>query len=305
MKLTEEKGYSYLIELFNNHSLGYAENGGSVDLREEVAKLYGPNIGPENIVIFPGAQTGMTLTSQALLTKEDHSIIITPSYQSLEEGAKLFGKNFTRVALSPENDWEINLEAVEASIRLNTKYLLLNDPHNPTGALMSLETKQGLIKLAEHYGFQIFSDEVYRLLEFSPQDRSPSMADLSTKCISLGTMSKPWGAGGTGIGWIVCQNKKVIEKTLRAQHIYSVCFSRAGEIQAMMTLKLSDQIISRNMKIIEDNLTMLDQFFKDYENLFEWVRPKAGGTGFVKFKGPISGLISPKSKSINDKVSLR
>ncbi|MGY8986572.1 MAG: pyridoxal phosphate-dependent aminotransferase [Sphingomonadales bacterium] len=289
MKLTEEKGYSYLIELFNNHSLGYAENGGSVDLREEVAKLYGPNIGPENIVIFPGAQTGMTLTSQALLTKEDHSIIITPSYQSLEEGAKLFGKNFTRVALSPENDWEINLEAVEASIRLNTKYLLLNDPHNPTGALMSLETKQGLIKLAEHYGFQIFSDEVYRLLEFSPQDRSPSMADLSTKCISLGTMSKPWGAGGTGIGWIVCQNKKVIEKTLRAQHIYSVCFSRAGEIQAMMTLKLSDQIISRNMKIIEDNLTMLDQFFKDYENLFEWVRPKAGGTGFVKFKGPISG----------------
>ena len=114
------------------------------------------------------------------------------------------------------------------------------------------------------------------------------MADLSNKSIALSTMSKPWGAGGTGIGWVVSQDKVICSKLLKAQHIYAVCFSRAGEIQAMMTLRSSDNIISKNMKIIEHNLKLLEQYFDINNDLFEWVAPKAGGTGFVKFKGPLT-----------------
>jgi len=284
----EQNGDQALIQAYHDHDLGYADNGGSLDLRGEIAELYGANITAENVVVFPGAQTGMTLTAQALLYFGDHAIIVTPSYQSLEESAKLAGCEITRVNLTPDDDWQINIEAIEAAIKTNTKYIALNDPHNPSGALMNYQTKVALMTLAEKHDILIFSDEVYRLLEIDPTERSPSIADLSTKAIALSTMSKPWGAGGTGIGWVVCQDKKLCKKLLKAQHIYAVCFSRAGEIQAMMAIRSVDNIISKNITIIKDNLKLLEHYFASNNDLFEWIVPKAGGTGFVKFKGPLT-----------------
>ncbi len=89
--MAERNGDHALILAYQDHTLGYADNGGSRDLREEIAQLYNENISADNIVVFPGAQTGMTLTAQALLHEGDHAIIVTPSYQSLEESAKLAG----------------------------------------------------------------------------------------------------------------------------------------------------------------------------------------------------------------------
>lgn len=287
IELAKQNGDHDLIDQFNNHSLGYAENGGSLDLRNEIANLYDSKITAENIVVFPGAQTGMTLAAQALLHEGDHVIIVTPSYQSLEDGAKLAGAEVTRVALSPDNMWQIDLSTIEAAIKPNTKQILFNDPHNPSGSLMTLEIKEGLDALAKQHGLRIFSDEVYRLLELDASERSPSFADLYDQAMALGTMAKPFGAGGVCIGWIACQDSVICEKLRSAQHIYSVCFSRAGEIQAMMVLRSKEKIINRNLEIINNNLALLDQYFEENAQLFEWVRPKASGTGFVKFKGPI------------------
>ena len=261
MAAAERRGDHDLIEAYHDHSLGYAESGGSVDLRREIAQLYGSNISADNIVVFPGAQTGMTLTAQALLHNGDHSIVVTPSYQSIEEGAMLAGSGITRVALSPDDGWELDVNAVAAAIKANTRYIAFNDPHNPSGALMSLATRQALIALAEEHDLLIFADEVYRLLELDPGERTPSMAELSMKAIALSTLSKPWGAGGTGIGWVVCQDRVICDKLRKAQHIYAVCFSRAGEIQAMMAIRSRDEIIARNMQIIRHNLRLLDQYF--------------------------------------------
>jgi aspartate/methionine/tyrosine aminotransferase len=286
--LAESNNDQPLIQAYQDHSLGYADNGGSLDLRQEIAKLYSSNISADNIVVFPGAQTGMTLSAQTLLHPGDHAIIVTPSYQSLEEGPKLAGCEISRVNLTPDNDWQLDINALEQAIQDNTKYIAINDPHNPSGTLLSYRTKQSLLKLAEKYDLIVFADEVYRLLEIDPGDRSPSMADLSKRALALGTMSKPWGAGGMGIGWVACQDKTICAQLLRAQHIYAVCFCRAGEIQAMMALRSSDKIIKKNMQIITQNLKLLEQYFAVNSDLFEWVVPSAGGTGFVKFKGPLT-----------------
>jgi len=288
IEIARENGDHDLIDLYDDHSLGYAENGGSLDLRAEIANLYGNNISAENIVVFPGAQTGMTLTTLSLLRQGDHAIVITPSYQSLEEGIKYAGADFTRVALSSDNDWQPNLAAVEAAIQYNTKYIIFNDPHNPSGSLMSEQSKNAIKALAEQHNIIIFSDEVYSLLEFNPSDRSSSMADMTEKGIALGTMAKPFGCGGMCIGWIACQDKLIIEKLQKSQHLFAVCHSRAGEIQAMMVLRSKQRIVERNINVIKDNLVLLNEFFCEYDDLFEWMVPQAGGTGFVKFKGPMS-----------------
>ena len=288
MEFTKENGDQYLIDLYNDHSLGYAENAGSLDLRQEIATLYDDSISAKNIVVFPGAQTGMTLTTQALLHKGDHAIIVTPSYQSLEEGVRYAGGTVTRVSLKPEEEWQVNVDAVKAAIQDNTKYLVFNDPHNPSGSLMKSDIKYQLVELAKKHNILIFSDEVYRLLELNPEDRSNSIAEMTDQGIALGTMAKPWGAGGACIGWVACQDLNIIEKLQRAQHLFSVCFSRAGEIQAMMVIRASDKIVERNMNIIRENLELLDGFFTEYGDLFEWVKPQASGTGFVKLKGALS-----------------
>lgn len=285
---TRESGDERLIDLYNDHSLGYAENGGSLDLREVIATLYDASISADNIVVFPGAQTGMTVTTLALLHEGDHAIVVTPSYQSLEEGIKLAAGNVTRVALSPDDDWQVNIDAVRKAIQENTKYLVFNDPHNPSGSLMRENIKNDLIELAEQNDILVFSDEVYRLLEFDQSRKSASVAELTSNGLALGTMAKPWGAGGACIGWVACQDVEVIDKLRKAQHLFGVCFSRAGEIQAMMTIRASDKIIGRNLQIIHDNLALLDVFFDEYSDWFEWFRPEAAGTGFVKFKGPLS-----------------
>ncbi|MDC1090525.1 pyridoxal phosphate-dependent aminotransferase [Emcibacteraceae bacterium] len=282
-------GDKKLIDLYNDHSLGYAENGGSLDLREEIATLYNDSIKPENIVVFPGAQTGMTLTAMALLRKGDHAIIVTPSYQSLEESVRYAGAEVTRIPLSPKDNWQLNFSAIEGAIQSNTKYIVLNDPHNPSGALLTKNCKMKLISIAERNNCLIFSDEVYRLMELDPEDRSESMAELTKYGLSLSTMSKPWGGGGMSIGWIVSKNKSIIEKLLKAQHMFAVSVSRAGEIQAMMAIKSREKIIARNMNIISENIALLDEMFEKYDDLLEWERPKAGGTAFVKFKGNLTG----------------
>jgi aspartate/methionine/tyrosine aminotransferase len=285
---TKVSGDQHLISLYYDHSLGYAESGGSSDLRKEIANLYGSNITAKNIVVFPGAQTGMTLSAQALLHEGDHSIVVTPGYQSMEEGARLAGSEVTRVALSPKSGWQISIKAIEVAIKSNTKQIILNDPHNPSGALMTLKTKKELIALARTNNIRIFSDEVYRLLEFDSVERSPSMTDLYDKALALGTMAKPFGAGGACIGRVACQDIDVVEKLLKAQHMYAVCFFRAGEIQAMMILRQKDKIIAKNLHIIKNNLALLDEYFEENADLFDWVRPEAGAIAFVKFKGPLT-----------------
>jgi aspartate/methionine/tyrosine aminotransferase len=287
--ISQDAKQDSLIAAYNEHSLGYAETSGSNDLRTDIASLYGEDITANQVVVFPGAQTAMTLCAQSIIDEGDHAIVITPSYQSLEEGIKLAGGEVTRIMLSPNDNWQLNISAVEQAIKNNTKYLVLNDPHNPTGSLMTLSTKQRLISLIEENDLIILSDEVYRFMEYDQQESSPSMADLSVNAISLSTMSKSWGLGGTGIGWIVCQNQLICDMLRRAQHLYATCFSRAGEHQAMMAIRSSDQIISKNMAIIKDNLKLLDNYFIKNSDLFHWVRPKAGGTGFVMFKGPLTG----------------
>ncbi len=288
IEFARENGDDYLINLYNDHSLGYAENGGSEDLRQVIATLYDEKISADNIVIFPGGQTGMTITTLAMLHSGDHAIIVTPSYQSLEEGVKLAGGKVTRVPLTPNDKWQVDVEAIKKAIQKNTRYLVFNDPHNPSGSLMREDIKRELVKIAEANDILILSDEVYRLLEFDDSQRSASVAELTKNGLALATMAKPWGAGGTCVGWVVCQDNTIIESLRKAQHMFGVCFSRAGEIQAMMAIRATKQIVGRNLQIIRDNLELLDAFFHEYEEWFEWIRPEASGTGFVKFKGPIT-----------------
>mmetsp|Transcript_36634 Transcript_36634/g.86138 ORF Transcript_36634/g.86138 Transcript_36634/m.86138 type:complete len:393 (+) Transcript_36634:191-1369(+) len=287
VELTVARGDNELIETFNSHTLGYTPNGGSLDLREEIANLYGPAIGPDNVLVFPGAQVALQ-TAAFALASDCHTITFSPGYQSVVEAPKHAGGQVTTIQLKAENGWQVVLSEVEAAMQDNTRYLVINQPFNPAGTLMSKELQTQLIGLARRRDVRILSDEVYRLLEHDPEDRLPAMADAYEQGLSVVTLSKPWGGCGVTIGWIAFQDLRIRPRLVDAQYFGTACPSRASELQALMCLRAGAAILEKNLKIIRHNIALLDAFMAKYSDLFEWVRPKAGAVAFVKFKGPLS-----------------
>ena len=288
LRLTLARGDQDLVDQYNNHTLEYTPNGGSLDLREQISKLYGPNIGPANILVFTGAQPALQTAALALLDQSSHAIVFTPGYQSVQECPLHAGSQLTRLELTASNGWQIDLQAVEKAIQANTRYIVVNQPHNPTGSLMAPETQRRLTELADKHGIYVMSDEVYRLLEHDPSDRLPAMADLYHRGISAVTLSKPWGGCGITIGWLAFQEASLRQRLVDVQYFGTACPSRASEIQAIMTLRASDTILERNLQIIKKNMELLREFMSTNSDLFEWIEPKAGAVAFVRFKGPLS-----------------
>ena len=288
VKLSLARGDIKIVDAYYNHSLVYTPNGGSLDIREEIAKLYGANINAENIVVFSGGQVALQTAAIALLDRDDHSIVFSPGYQSVQEAPLQAGSELTKIFLRPENRWQINPKDVEAAIRKNTKYMVINEPYNPAGTLMSHYKQEQLRDIAAKNDMYILSDEVYRLLEHDPKDQLPAMADFYDKGISAVSMSKPWGGCGITIGWLALRDLNLKKKISDVQYFGTACPSRASEILAIMALRANDIILRKNLEIIRYNLGLLDKFLEDYNEFFDWVRPNAGAIGFVKFKGPMS-----------------
>ena len=272
---------------YQNHSLEYVPNGGSWDLRADIAKLYGENIKAENILVFPGGQVALQTAAFACCHKDSHAIVFGPGYQSTVESPMWTGANVTILKRQASNQWQIQLADVQQAIRKNTQYMILNEPYNPGGIVMSQELQQQLVALARQHSITILCDEVYRLLEHTAEDRIPAMADAYENGISAVTMSKPWGGCGITIGWLACPNLEIVQKLIDVQYFGTACVSRASELQGRMVLLASDEILKQRIEIIRHNKRLLQRFIEvDYPEFFEWQRPNAGAIAFVKFKGP-------------------
>jgi len=272
----------------NSHSLGYTQNGGSLDLREEIAKQYGPSISADNVLVFPGAQVALLTAALALTDSHTHSIVFSPAYQSTCEAPIHAGSQVSTITLKAVNGWQIDPREVRAAIRPATKYLVLNEPYNPGGTLMRPEVQRELKAIAEEHGIYILCDEVYRLLEHDPSDRLPAMADLYEKGLSLVTCSKPWGGCGITIGWLAFQDLSIKQSLIDCQYFGTACPSRASELQAIMVLRASDAILQRRLAIIRRNRRLLGDFVERYGDLFAWVPPSAGAIAFLRFKVPLT-----------------
>jgi len=292
VQITKSRNDLSLLDEYHNHSLEYTPNGGSIDLKQEISNLYGPEIQAENILVFPGGQVAIQTASQAFACN-CHSVVFVPGYQSTVESPE-WAKNstgVTQIERKASNRWQIDMKQVRAAIREDTKYMVINEPYNPAGIVMSQQLQQKLVEVCQQHGIIILSDEVYRLLEHDDKDRIPAMADAYNRGISCVTLSKPWGACGVTIGWLACQDLQMIEKLWDCQYFGTACMSRASEVQAIMVLRASNIILQGRLSIIRKNKALLQDVIENkYADLFEWERPNAGAVAFVRFKGPLTTL---------------
>ncbi len=266
-------------KLWETLHLGYTEVPGLPVLRETITSQYS-SISAEDVLTFAGAEDGIFCTMHGLLSPKDHVIAIVPAYQSLVDLPKSMGADTTAIALKPELQWKLDLDEVAKAFRPNTKLLVINFPHNPTGANLDAASLDKLIELCRKAGAYLFSDEVYRFMEIDENDRLPSVADIYERGISLSVMSKAYGLAGLRLGWICTKDQVLLKKIQRVKHYTSICNSAPSEILSLMALRAKDKILARNRDIIRSNLELLDPFFERFAHVFRWVRPKGGCIGF-------------------------
>jgi aspartate/methionine/tyrosine aminotransferase len=273
-------------ELWESLNLGYTESPGLPLLRKEIAKLYS-EINEEQILTFAGAEEGIYCSMRTLIEPGDHVIVIDPCYQSLKTLPQSFGASVTSILLDSKKKWRLALEELEKAFLPNTKLLVLNYPHNPTGAVLEGEVFEGLIELARRHGTYVFCDEVYRYLEIDERDRLPSIADAYEKGIALNVMTKAFGLAGLRIGWLATQDAKFMQEVGSYKLYTSICNSAPSEILALIALRAKDKILKRNREIMLGNLAILDSFMNRYQKLLSWDRPQSGTMAVVKLLLPV------------------
>lgn len=257
--------------------LGYTESLGLPALRQEIARLY-ERVGADDVITFAGAEEGIYIAMHALLGPGDHAVVVWPSYQSLHEVARSTGASVTLLPLDP-CDWSLDLDAVEAAMRPNTRVIVANFPHNPTGSQISVDQLNRLVSIAEQHGAHLFSDEVYRLLEHD-SPALPAGADCSERALSLGVMSKSFALAGLRIGWIATRDRALFSRLASLKDYTTICSGAPSEILALIALRAKDRVIDRSRAIVRTNLEILHSFFARNEDRFSWVPPRAGSVCF-------------------------
>ncbi|NQY43777.1 MAG: pyridoxal phosphate-dependent aminotransferase [Legionellales bacterium] len=273
--------------LLDKIQLRYTETYGHPILLEDISKEYNSSITKDNILCFAGAEEGIYTALHSLLNENDHAIIITPCYQSLESIAGSIC-SVSHIPLQHNKNWDLDIQLVKDNLKSNTKVIIINYPHNPTGALISHDQQQEIINIAREKNIWIFSDEAYRLLEIDPKHRLEPMANLYEKAISLGVMSKSFGLAGLRIGWTVTQDLNFLKTMSEMKYYLSICNSAPSEILSIIALRNKDKILKRNIGIMSSNLQLLDNFFNNTQDIFDWIPPKGGCIGFPKIKLKIS-----------------
>lgn len=266
---------------FKQHWLGYTESNGAPELRREICRIYA-NIQPEQVLVHSGAEEAIFLFMHATLNAGDHVVVYWPCYQSLSEIAKGIGCEVSLWEAREENVWTPDLDELRRVLRRNTRAVIINTPHNPSGNLMTYSLFMELNILCLERGILLFSDEVYRELEYNREERLPSACDINPTAVALGVMSKTYGLAGLRIGWIATQNDEVRERMAELKDYTTICNSGPSEFLAELALRHREKLIERNLQIICSNLFLLDDFFARYSDHFTWVRPTAGPIGFPK-----------------------
>ncbi len=261
--------------------LGYTESLGAPSLRQEISRMY-RDILPEQVLVHSGAEEAIFLCMQAALQPGDHVVVHWPCYQSLYEIARAVGCEISLWEARAENHWKLDLDELKRSLRSNTRLVTINTPHNPTGYLMSRADFQALNDMLQSRSILLFSDEVYRGLEYDPAARLPSACEINPGAVSLGVMSKTYGLAGLRLGWIVTKNAEIYARMAAMKDYTTICTSAPSEYLAELALRHRDQIAGRNLEIIRSNLSLLDQFFASTSGRFEWERPTAGPIAFPR-----------------------
>lgn len=265
---------------FSNTRLTYGAIEGRFDFREGISRLY-KSVRPDEIVVTHGAAGANHHVFYSLINPGDRVISIMPTYQQLYSIPESLGAEVVLLHLKEENGYLPDLEELKALATPETKMICVNNPNNPSGALMSEELLMQIAEIARSADAYLLCDEVYRHL--TQEDVwSASVVDLYEKGISVSSMSKVFSLAGVRLGWIATHDHDVIRTMFSHRDYNLISCGMFDEAVAAIALKHADKILERNRGIVRQNLSILDAWINSEPRL-HYVKPRAGTTALVYY----------------------
>ena len=261
--------------------LCYGDHLGDPPLREAIA-AGGDNLGLDDVLVTPGAAAALFATATALLEPGDHMVVVRTNYATNLETPRAIGADLDIVDLAYDDRWRLDVERIAARVKPGvTKLISVTCPHNPTGTMLDLEALHALVEIAERAGAVLLVDETYR--DLTHTEPRPMVATLSTRAISVSSMSKAYGLPGLRVGWAVCRDAELAEKLLAAKEQMFICGATLDEAIAGRVLADRARILPPILDDVRARLAIV-RAWMDAQVIFEWIEPAGGVVGLVRFR---------------------
>lgn len=262
--------------------LGYSEARGTLALRSVIADSFS-RATPDDVLVTTGAIEANFLIFNALVQEGDHVVAVAPAYQQLLSVPRAITTNVSEWSVVRGEGFRYDLDQLESLVRPQTKLIVLNTPHNPTGAMLTQAELERIVSIAERSGAWILSDEAYRWLEHPDGVKLPVPAhDLGERIISVGTMSKPFGLPGLRVGWLVA-DPEIVAACWSMRDYVSLSPPGLSDAIARVALEQREKILPRNSAIIHENMTIANAWFKENADIVSWQPPRAGLLAMLRY----------------------
>lgn len=277
--------------------LPYGDHLGDPRLRALIAEQ--SNISdPDCVIVTAGAASALFLVASSLLEPGDHMIVARPNYGTNIATPVAIGADISYLDQKFEEGFKVNVEKLESMIRHDTKYISLTNPHNPTGTMMGLSELKKVIAIAEKHNVWLLIDETYR--DMYKKETLPVAASLSKKVITISSLSKTYGIPGIRIGWIVCQDKEMIDLLICAKEQVCIGGSVVDEYIGWAALSQKKEWIKKNDALIAEHFAIVKDWV-EHEELIEWVEPEGACTCFPRVKESVVLDVEKFYRIMNDK----
>ena len=265
--------------------LTYGAIEGSERLRGLIAGLYAKQA-IENVVTTHGAIGANALVHATLVEPGDRVISVLPTYQQHYSIPESYGADTQILRLTEATGFLPDLEQLRRLAIPGTKLIAINNPNNPTGALMDRAYLERIVAIARASGAWILCDEVYRGTDQQGDGLTASIADLYEKGISTGSMSKTFSLAGLRLGWIVAPPELIRAVSVHRDY-NTISVGMLDDHFAAIALENKDKILARSQAITRTNLAILSDWVEE-EPLISWVKPQSGTTALLKYDLPMT-----------------
>lgn len=262
----------------------YGPIEGSERLRDAIAALYDRQ-SRDNIVVTHGTIGANMLCHKALVERGDKVIAVVPTYQQHYSIPESIGADVQLMWLREENGFLPDLDELRDLATADTKLIALNNPNNPTGALMDRALLEQIAEIARDCDAWILCDEVYRGTDQEGSGTTASIADVYEKGIGTAGMSKAYALAGLRLGWVAAP-REMIEAVMIHRDYDTISVGMIDDHFAALALENRERLLARSRTITRGNLATLADWVEQ-EPCISWVRPRSGTTALLKYDLPM------------------
>ncbi|HSM34193.1 MAG TPA: aminotransferase class I/II-fold pyridoxal phosphate-dependent enzyme, partial [Anaerolineae bacterium] len=184
----------------------YAPPLGVPAFREAIAadlgRRHGVEVSPERVVVTPGAKPVMSFALMALVEPGDEVILPDPGFPIYESMTRFMGATPVPIPLRMDHEFRLDLDELRALVSPRTRMLIINSPHNPTGAVLTRHDLEGIAAIAMANDLVVLADEIYgRQVDEGEHHSILAIEGMAERTIVLDGLSKTYAMTGWRLGW--------------------------------------------------------------------------------------------------------